>query len=234
VNRAAEPLLSLRGISKSFTLGGNTIHALRDVDLALLRGEIAAITGPSGSGKSTLLNLCGLLDQADGGELLYAGQPLLAADERRKTMLRRQTIGFVFQSFNLVPVMNAHDNVDFPLYLLGVPAAERARRVSEALSRVGLDGLGQHRPDQLSGGQRQRVAIARAIVKQPQLVIADEPTANLDAVTAAQIVSLMKDLAHEHGTTFLVATHDERMLPHCDRALKLADGVLLAGARYVH
>jgi putative ABC transport system ATP-binding protein len=234
VNRAAEALLSLRGISKSFTLGGNTIHALRDVDLALLRGEIVAITGPSGSGKSTLLNLCGLLDQADGGELLYAGQPLLAADERRKTILRRQTIGFVFQSFNLVPVMNAHDNVDFPLYLLGVPAAERARRVSEALSRVGLDRLGQHRPDQLSGGQRQRVAIARAIVKQPQLVIADEPTANLDAVTAAQIVSLMKDLAHEHGTTFLVATHDERMLPHCDRALKLADGVLLEGARYVH
>jgi putative ABC transport system ATP-binding protein len=234
VNRAAEPLLSLRGISKSFTLGGNTLHALKDVDLALLRGEIAAITGPSGSGKSTLLNLCGLLDQADGGELLYAGQPLLAADERRKTMLRRQTIGFVFQSFNLVPVMNAHDNVDFPLYLLGVPAAERDRRVREALSRVGLDGLGRHLPDQLSGGQRQRVAIARAIVKHPQLVIADEPTANLDAVTAAQIVSLMKDLAHEHGTTFLVATHDERMLPHCDRALKLADGVLLEGARHVH
>ena len=234
MNRAAEPLLSLRGISKSFTLGGNTIHALRNVDLALLRGEIAAITGPSGSGKSTLLNLCGLLDQADSGELLYAGQPLLAADERRKTMLRRQTIGFVFQTFNLVPVMNAHDNVDFPLYLLGVPAAERARRVREALSRVGLDGLGRHRPDQLSGGQRQRVAIARAIVKQPQLVIADEPTANLDAVTAAQIVSLMKDLAHEHGTTFLVATHDERMLQHCDRALKLADGVLLEGARHVH
>ena len=227
MNRAAEPLLSLCGISKSYTLGGNTVHALRNVDLAVVRGEIAAITGPSGSGKSTLLNLCGLLDQADGGDMLYAGQPLLAADDAGKTLLRRQTIGFVFQSFNLVPVMNAHDNVEFPLYLLGVPAAERARRVDEALARVGLQGLGRHRPDQLSGGQRQRVAIARAVVKRPQLVIADEPTANLDALTAAQIITLMQELAHEHGTTFLVATHDDRMLRHCDRALRLADGVLL-------
>ena len=232
--RAAEPLMSLRGIGKSYTLGGNTVHALRSVELAVVRGEIAAITGPSGSGKSTLLNLCGLLDQADCGELLYAGQLLGAEDEARKTLLRRQTIGFVFQSFNLVPVMNAHDNVEFPLYLLGIPAAERTRRVRAALARVGLEGLGRHRPDQLSGGQRQRVAIARAVVKQPQLVIADEPTANLDAATAAQIVGLMKELAHEHGTTFLVATHDERMMRHCDRALALADGVLLEGARHAH
>lgn len=234
MNRAAEPLMSLRGISKAYTLGGNTVPALRNVDLAVVRGEIAAITGPSGSGKSTLLNLCGLLDQADSGDMLYAGQPLLAADDAGKTLLRRRTIGFVFQSFNLVPVMSAYDNVDFPLYLLGVPAAERARRVNEALARVGLEGLGRHRPDQLSGGQRQRVAIARAVVKQPQLVIADEPTANLDAHTAAQIIGLMKELAHEHGTTFLVATHDERMMRHCDRALQLADGVLQEEERHVH
>lgn len=231
--RAAEPLLSLRGISKSFTLGGSAIQALKAVDLAVVRGEIAAITGPSGSGKSTLLNLCGLLDSADGGELLFDGQPLAGAGEPRRTQLRRKAIGFVFQSFNLVPVMNAFDNVDFPLYLLGVPQAERARRVSEALALVGLDGLGRRRPDQLSGGQRQRVAIARAIVKQPRLVIADEPTANLDALTATQIIDLMKALAHEHGTTFLVATHDERMIGHCDRALILDDGVLLAGGRHV-
>ncbi|GAB2862850.1 ABC transporter ATP-binding protein [Pseudoduganella ginsengisoli] len=234
MSRAGEPLMSLRGISKSFTLGGNTIHALRDVELAVVRGEIAAVTGPSGSGKSTLLNLCGLLDRADKGELLYGGEPLPAADDVRRTQLRRQTIGFVFQSFNLVPVMNAYDNVEFPLYLLGVDAAERRRRVHEALERVGLGGLEEHRPDQLSGGQRQRVAIARAIVKRPQLVIADEPTANLDAVTAAQIVSLMRELAHQQGTTFLVATHDDRMLGHCDRALRLADGVLVEGARHVH
>jgi putative ABC transport system ATP-binding protein len=233
MNRAADPLMSLHGVTRSFTLGGNTIHALRGIDLALARGEIAAVTGPSGSGKSTLLNLCGLLDRADRGELLFAGETLADADEARKTQLRRQNIGFVFQSFNLVPVMTAHDNVEYPLYLLGVGAAERARRVKEALARVGLAGFGAHRPDQLSGGQRQRVAIARAVVKNPQLVIADEPTANLDAATATQVISLMHDLAHEHGTTFLVATHDDRLLAHCDRALMLDDGVL-AGASYVH
>ncbi|WP_374584105.1 ABC transporter ATP-binding protein [Pseudoduganella sp.] len=227
--KAAEPLLSLQGASKSYALGGNVIRALKSVDLALVRGEIAAITGPSGSGKSTLLNLCGLLDKADGGELLFDGEPLPAGDEARRTQLRRQAIGFVFQGFNLVPVMTAHDNIDYPLYLLGVTAAERRQRVREALERVGLQGLGGHKPDQLSGGQRQRVAIARAVVKRPRLVIADEPTANLDAHTAAQIVSLMRTLAHNDGTTFLVATHDERMLPHCDRSLLLDDGVLHGG-----
>jgi len=223
---AGEPLLSLRGASKSYTLGGNTIRALDSVDLALARGEIAAVTGPSGSGKSTLLNLCGLLDKPDGGELLFDGEPLPANHEVRRTRLRRQAIGFVFQGFNLVPVMTAHDNIDYPLYLLGVGAAERRQRVRQALERVGLAGLGGHKPDQLSGGQRQRVAIARAIIKRPRLVIADEPTANLDAQTASQIIGLMRALAHHDGTTFLVATHDERMLPHCDRALLLDDGVL--------
>jgi putative ABC transport system ATP-binding protein len=230
--------MSLRGVSKSFTLGGNTVHALKNVELAVVRGEIAAVTGPSGSGKSTLLNLCGLLDSADQGELLFGGEPLPAADEVRRTQLRRATIGFVFQSFNLIPVMNAYDNIEFPLYLLGVDAGERKRRVIDALTRVGLAGKEHHRPDQLSGGQRQRVAIARAIVKRPQLVIADEPTANLDAVTADQIIGLMRELAHEHRTTFLVATHDDRMLRHCDRALRLADGVLVEshaqGERHVH
>ncbi|WP_028104406.1 ABC transporter ATP-binding protein [Pseudoduganella violaceinigra] len=231
--RAAEPLLSLQGASKSYTLGSNVIRALQAVDLALVRGEIPAVTGPSGSGKSTLLNLCGLLDTADEGELLFDGEPLPRGDEARRTSLRRQAIGFVFQGFNLVPVMTAHDNIDYPLYLLGIPAAERRQRVTEALARVGLAELGAHRPDQLSGGQRQRVAIARAIVKRPRLVIADEPTANLDAQTAAQIIALMRALAHDDGTTFLVATHDERVLPHCDRALMLDDGVL-KGACHAH
>lgn len=228
-----DTLLSLRAVRKSYTLGSDTIHALRGIDLDLAHGEIAAITGPSGSGKSTLLNLCGLLDSADAGEVRYHGSSVAAGNEAARTALRRQTIGFVFQSFNLVPVMSAHDNVDFPLYLLGIPASERQRHVAAALDAVGLAAFGQHRPDQLSGGQRQRVAIARAIVKQPRLVIADEPSANLDAVTAAQIVALMQRLAHEHGTTFLVATHDERLLAHCDRALNLDDGVL-AGGGYAH
>jgi putative ABC transport system ATP-binding protein len=229
MNARAESLMTLRGVSRSFTLGGNTINALTSIDLTIERGEITAVTGPSGSGKSTLLNICGLLDQFDRGELRYEGVPLQAFDEARKTELRRQTIGFVFQSFNLVPVMNAYDNIDFPLYLLGVPAAERRQRVNRALAQVGLDGFGPHRPDQLSGGQRQRVAIARAIVKNPRMVIADEPTANLDSATATQIVDLMKNLAHQEGTTFLIATHDDRMIDHCDRALILDDGVLAGG-----
>ncbi len=230
---SATPLLSLRAVRKSYTLGGATIAALRGIDLDLARGEIAAITGPSGSGKSTLLNLCGLLDHADSGAVRYDGATIATNNEAERTALRRQTIGFVFQSFNLVPVMSAHDNVDFPLHLLGIASAERRRRVAAALDAVGLSALAQHRPDQLSGGQRQRVAIARAIVKNPRLVIADEPSANLDAVTAAQIVALMRQLAHQQGTTFLVATHDDRLLASCDRSFNLDDGVL-AGAHHAH
>jgi putative ABC transport system ATP-binding protein len=233
MKRTDNLVMSLRDVTRSYMMGGDAIHALRGVDLAIARGETVAVTGPSGSGKSTLLNICGLLDRADRGEVLFDGQALHDTDEAARTRLRRNAIGFVFQSFNLVPVMTAFDNVDFPLHLLGASRAERAQRVAEALDQVGLSGFGRHRPDQLSGGQRQRVAIARAIVKRPQLVIADEPTANLDAVTATQVIDLMKRLAHEHGTTFLIATHDERMIAHCDRALMLDDGVLAGGA-YAH
>jgi putative ABC transport system ATP-binding protein len=223
------PLLALGQVHRSYTLGSGTIRALRGIDLRLAPGEIVAITGPSGSGKSTLLNICGLLDRADAGSVQFDGAPLADGDEARRTLLRRRAVGFVFQGFHLVPVMNAHDNVDYPLALLGLGRAERRRRVGEVLERVGLGGFAGHRPDQLSGGQRQRVAIARAIVKRPRLVIADEPTASLDADTAGTITALMRELAHEQGTAFLVATHDARVLPHCDRALALADGVLAGG-----
>ncbi|QGZ42987.1 ATP-binding cassette domain-containing protein [Pseudoduganella flava] len=221
--------MALEGVHRSYMLGASPIRALRGVGLRLWPGEIVAVTGPSGSGKSTLLNICGLLDRAERGSVYFDGTLLADDDEAQRTLLRRRAVGFVFQSFHLVPVMNAHDNVDYPLALLGLPAAERRRRVGAALDRVGLAGFGKHRPDQLSGGQRQRVAIARAIVKQPRLVIADEPTASLDAVTAGQVTTLMRELAHEQGTAFLVATHDERVLPHCDRALMLDDGLLAGG-----
>ena len=226
-------LLSLADVRRTYRLGGTPVHALRGIHLRLWPGEIVAVTGPSGSGKSTLLNVCGLLDRADRGQVRFDGAALEGSNDMERTHLRRQAIGFVFQGFHLVPVMTAHDNVDYPLALLGVPTAERRLRVTEALDQVGLAGFGRHLPDQLSGGQRQRVAIARAIVKRPRLVIADEPTASLDAATAGQVTALMRRLAHERGTAFLVATHDDRMLPYCDRALMLDDGVL-AGACHAH
>lgn len=216
--------LRMAGICKTYRLGESSVPALKGVDLALDAGELLALTGPSGSGKSTLLNLCGLIDTPDTGKREVAGQGVDGLDEAALTRVRREKVGFIFQSYNLVPVMTARDNVEYPLLLLGVPAAERRRRSTEALARVGLQGMEERLPDGLSGGQRQRVAIARALVKVPALVIADEPTANLDSTTATQIVDLLHDLVREHGTAVVVATHDPRMAERCDRALHLIDG----------
>lgn len=225
---AREPVVALRGVRKTYRLGEHVVPALQGVDLALHPGEMLALTGPSGSGKSTLLNLCGLIDTPDAGEIRLRGQAVQALDENRRTLLRRDALGFVFQSFNLVPVMTVADNVDYPLFLAGVPAAERRRRVAEALERVGLAEHAQHRPDALSGGQRQRVAIARALVKRPALVIADEPTASLDSHTADQVMDLMRERCHAEGAAFVIATHDDRLTRRCDRVLRLLDG-LIAG-----
>ena len=223
---AAIPVIELRGVHKTYRLGAHIVPALQGVDLTVQRGELLALTGPSGSGKSTILNLCGLIDTPDSGQIVLGGSPVAGLDETARTLLRRDAMGFVFQSFNLVPVMTVAENVDYPLFIAGVPAAERKERVAAQLKAVGLQDHAHHRPDALSGGQRQRVAIARALVKRPRLVIADEPTASLDSHTADQVLDLMRERGHAEGAAFVIATHDSRLTSRCDRIVALLDGRL--------
>jgi len=211
-------------VSKTYESGKAAVQALRGVSFEARAGEMVALTGPSGSGKSTLLNLCGLIDTPDAGAREIAGLQLNGQSPDELTRIRREKVGFIFQGFNLIPVMNAYDNVEYPLLLLGTPNPERRQRVMESLARVGLSGFEKRLPDALSGGQRQRVAIARALVKSPALVIADEPTGNLDSATASQIVALLRELTRERGAAAVVATHDERMTRDCDRVVRLVDG----------
>ena len=220
-------VLELRNVRKTYRLGEHVVPALQGVSLTVQPGEMLALTGPSGSGKSTLLNLAGLIDTPDTGEILLRGRSVTALGDTEATLLRRDAIGFVFQGFNLVPVMTVADNVDYPLFLTGVPAAERRERVAQVLAAVGLAEHAQHRPDALSGGQRQRVAVARALIKRPTLVIADEPTASLDSHTAEQVLALMRERGHAQGAAFLIATHDARLLRRCDRVIALRDGVIV-------
>ncbi len=220
------PVVELHGVHKTYRLGQHVIPALQGVDLSVQRGELLALTGPSGSGKSTILNLAGLIDRPDSGEIVLGGQRVTDLGEAERTLLRRDALGFVFQSFNLVPVMTVAENVDYPLFIAGVPAAERRARVAAQLEAVGLQDHAQHRPDALSGGQRQRVAIARALVKRPRLVIADEPTASLDSHTADQVLDLMRERGHAEGAAFVIATHDSRLTRRCDRVVALLDGRL--------
>jgi putative ABC transport system ATP-binding protein len=219
-------VVELHAVHKTYHLGEHAVRALQGVDLRVQRGELLALTGPSGSGKSTILNLCGLIDTPDSGDIVLDGRLVAGLDENQRTLLRRDSLGFVFQSFNLVPVMTVAENVDYPLLIAGVPAAERRERVAAQLKAVGLQDHAQHRPDALSGGQRQRVAIARALVKRPRLVIADEPTASLDSHTADQVLELMRERGHAEGAAFVIATHDGRLTGRCDRIVALLDGRL--------
>jgi putative ABC transport system ATP-binding protein len=220
----AETLVEATGLERRYRLGRIDVPALRGVDFRLERGESVVVAGPSGSGKSTLLNLLGCLDEPDAGRVLFEGRDLSRATAAEKTRLRRRRLGFVFQSFHLIPVLSALENVDYPLLIDGVSRGDRRARAEAAPSAVGLaDRLG-HRPDQLSGGERQRVAIARALVHDPVLVFADEPTANLDSRTGGAVVDLLSKLNAERGVSFLLATHDPAIMERAARIVRLADG----------
>jgi putative ABC transport system ATP-binding protein len=205
-------------------MGDTHVEALRSVDLSIARGEFVALVGPSGSGKSTLLNLLGGLDRPTSGEIWVDGSELSASDERTLTRHRRDRVGFVFQSFNLLPRLTALENVALPLMFSGVPEAKRLEQARQLLERVGLGQRLAHRPTQLSGGEQQRVAIARALVGQPVLLLADEPTGNVDTVTGADLMVLLKSLNQGQGLTLLVVTHDPEVAAFSDRIVKLRDG----------
>jgi putative ABC transport system ATP-binding protein len=218
-------IVSVKNATKTYALDKVTVQALRGVSLDVEEGEFLSIAGPSGSGKTTLLNLIGCVDTPTSGSVEVAGRDTLRLSERDLTRLRLDTIGFIFQSFNLVSVLSVFQNVELPLLLqVGIPTAERRRRVMALLERVGLVDHATHRPSELSGGQRQRVAIARALVARPQLVLADEPTANLDSVTGQNILDLMRELNRTEKTTFIFSTHDARVMANATSVIRLADG----------
>jgi len=217
-------LVMAERVSRSFPLDHSEVRALNEVNLQVATGEFLAIAGPSGSGKTTLLNLIGCIDSPTSGRILIDGRDTSQLTRKQTAELRRQRIGFVFQSFNLIPVFTALENVEYPLLLCEMSAKERRKRAAEALECVGLSPRAAQRPDLLSGGERQRVAVARAIVHRPALVLADEPTANLDTQNATQLIDLMRELNRNLGLTFIFSTHDQRLLEHTPRIVRLCDG----------
>ncbi|MFH1143832.1 MAG: ABC transporter ATP-binding protein [Candidatus Eisenbacteria bacterium] len=220
-------MIELIGVSRVFQVGGRPVHALRDVDLTFGPGEYAAIMGPSGSGKSTLLNILGCLDHPTRGSYRLEGEETARLSENELSRVRRYKIGFVFQTFHLIPRLTAAENVELPMVFAGVDAAERARRTAEALAAVGLRERAEHRPDQLSGGERQRVAIARAVVMRPGVLLADEPTGNLDSVSGGEIVALIEQM-NAQGLTVLLVTHDPAIGARARRRVRLADGAVVS------
>ncbi|WP_297436077.1 ABC transporter ATP-binding protein [Thermococcus sp.] len=214
-------------VYKSYRMGtGVVVPALRGANLEVREGEFVAIIGPSGSGKTTLLNVLGLLDTPDSGELYVDGIPVVGLDDDELSEMRLRKIGFVFQYYNLIPILTALENVELPLILAGVPLERRTRRAMELLRMVGIPNMQNHKPTEMSGGQQQRVAIARALANEPSIVLADEPTGNLDTKASEEIVSLMKGLNREKGTTFVVVTHDLEVAREADRILRIRDGKL--------
>jgi putative ABC transport system ATP-binding protein len=218
------PLLVAKEVTKRYRLGGVEVDALRGVDLTVSAGEFMALAGTSGSGKTTLLNLIGAIDRPTSGEIILDGIPLRLLSSDDLARFRCKKLGFVFQTFNLIPTLSTLENVEYPLVLLGMGKDQRKRLAVEALEQVGLGKKLANRPSELSGGQRQRVAIARAMVKKPRLILADEPTANLDRKTAVEILDLMQKLNQEQQTTFIFSTHDQMILTRAQRVFYLADG----------
>ncbi|WBB53100.1 ABC transporter ATP-binding protein [Verrucosispora sp. WMMD573] len=230
---SGQELIRVDGLSRDYGGGDRVVHAVRDVSLRAGRGELVAVRGRSGAGKTTLLNLIGGLDRPTSGRVWVAGQEVTAASEKDLLRLRRDTIGFVFQSFGLIPILSAAENVGVPMRLAKVPAAQREERVSVLLELVGLGGHAAQRPYEMSGGQQQRVAIARALANDPALLIADEPTGQLDSETGRAVMDLLRALVHARGMTALVATHDPTLVEMADRVLVLRDGRLVEAAEPV-
>jgi putative ABC transport system ATP-binding protein len=219
-----EPAVRTEGLWKIFEHEAEEVHAVAGVDLTIERSEFTALAGPSGSGKTTLLNIIGGLTRPSRGRVWVAGRDITEMSSRELAELRLQEVGFVFQAYNLLPVLTALENAEFPLVLRGVEAAERKKRVGELFRRTGLEGLEDRRPGKLSGGQQQRVAVIRAVVGRPALVLADEPTANLDSAASESLLQMMEELNREQGTTFVFATHDPRVMHHSRRLIRLVDG----------
>ena len=224
------PLIRLHKISRRYQMGAETIHALREVSLEIERGEYVAIMGPSGSGKSTMMNLIGCLDTPTAGEYELNGVQVSQMDDNQLAEIRNREIGFIFQTFNLLPRSDALRNVELPLIYSGMPAEERRQVALDALRNVGLADRVHHRPNELSGGQRQRVAVARALVNRPSIILADEPTGNLDTKTGTEILALFADLSRQ-GNTLIVVTHEEDVAKHARRILRIRDGLIASDER---
>jgi putative ABC transport system ATP-binding protein len=220
-------IVKIENVKKEYTLGKTKVHALNGVTFEIREKDFMCIIGPSGSGKTTLLNMIGCLDSPTSGELrLFDKYDVSKLNDSQATILRRDHIGFIFQTFNLIPVLNVYENIEFPLIIQGVSGVDRKKRVDELITDVGLREFVKHKPDELSGGQRQRIAVARALVTKPKLVLADEPTANLDKENGHNIMEIMKHLNEEHGVTFIFSTHDQRVMEEAKRIVVLSDGIV--------